>query len=250
VVSYEYHGPRGRRDPWVDPRIPVEDDSPSRYTVPEQAQIVEELVARTREVVDLWGQAKAAPNVVVEMTLKSELEMKLASLEAQAQRTVDEGQVTFVPSERRLQLEVIEPMSALRAEIVASRGGEGPSLSALTELLATMKRHVGEGAPEMALAAFRTVETELDHAERDQKRRPLVVALRRAAEEARILTDFQKLEIEVTGIAIAEGAPPVALINGRALGEGDLVNDELVIRAIKAGEIEFIFRGVVLVRRF
>jgi hypothetical protein len=42
----------------------------------------------------------------------------------------------------------------------------------------------------------------------------------------------------------------VALINGRALGEGDSVNDNLVIRGIRPGEIEFIYKGVILVRRF
>ena len=47
-----------------------------------------------------------------------------------------------------------------------------------------------------------------------------------------------------------EGVPPVALVNGRALGEGDSVNDSLIIRGIRPGEIEFIYKGVILVRRF
>jgi hypothetical protein len=84
----------------------------------------------------------------------------------------------------------------------------------------------------------------------DPPRAALVDALRKAEQEARILADFQKLNIKISGFVIADGVPPVALINGKALGEGDLVDDELVIRSIRQGEIEFIFRGVVLVRRF
>jgi hypothetical protein len=51
-------------------------------------------------------------------------------------------------------------------------------------------------------------------------------------------------------VAIMSGAPPVALINGKALGEGDLINNDLMIRGIRSGEIEFIYKGVILIRRF
>jgi hypothetical protein len=39
------------------------------------------------------------------------------------------------------------------------------------------------------------------------------------------------------------------IINGRAWGEGDMPDQDLVIKAIREDEIEFIFRGVVLLRR-
>ena len=58
------------------------------------------------------------------------------------------------------------------------------------------------------------------------------------------------IELTVSGVALMEGSSPVALINGKSLGVGDMLNDELVIRAIHRDEIEFIFRGVVFARRF
>jgi hypothetical protein len=56
--------------------------------------------------------------------------------------------------------------------------------------------------------------------------------------------------MQIRGVAIEEGRPPVALINGRTLREGDLLGNEMVVRSIRSGEVEFLFRGVVLVRRF
>jgi hypothetical protein len=84
----------------------------------------------------------------------------------------------------------------------------------------------------------------------DPLRQGLVASMREAAEDARALIDFQSIELRISGIAIQDGTPPVAVINGRALGEGDVVTTDLVVGAIRAGEIEFIFRGLVLVRRF
>jgi hypothetical protein len=250
VATYQYTGSRGRRDPWVDPRIPVAGQDVSQLPLQEQARIVDELSTRMTEVAGLWTKVQAAPNVVEEMTLRAELELKLGKLEEDARRVVADGSVSFVPSQRRLQLEVLDAMANVRAQILASSDGRGPTADTLKELLATMKRHVGEGEPNLALIAFQTIEPSLDAAVRDPLRAGLVEALRKCEQEAHILADFQKLDIKVTGVAIAPGSPPVALINGRALGEGDLVNDELVVRSIRQGEIEFIFRGVVLVRRF
>ena len=47
-----------------------------------------------------------------------------------------------------------------------------------------------------------------------------------------------------------EGAEPVALINGKSMTIGDMLNPEMIVRAINREEIEFIFRGVVFARRF
>jgi hypothetical protein len=42
----------------------------------------------------------------------------------------------------------------------------------------------------------------------------------------------------------------VALINGKSMTIGDMLNPEMIVRAINREEIEFIFRGVVFARRF
>ncbi|HVS10552.1 MAG TPA: type 4a pilus biogenesis protein PilO [Planctomycetota bacterium] len=250
VPSYVYRGKLARRDPWVDPRTPVPSDDAPGLTVQEQQQIVDELMGRARAVSTLWQQARKAANVVEEMTLRAELEQKLARLEEEVALLVDQGSITYVPAERRLHNEVLEPLTGIRAEIATSESGRGPTADTLRELLATMVRYLDAGEHNLALEAFATVERRLELAMQDPVRRALAENLRKKAEEARILADFSKEPINVQAIAIQTGVPPVALINGKTVGEGDLVNKELVVRGIRHGEIEFLYRGVVLVRRF
>jgi hypothetical protein len=166
-------------------------------------------------------------------------------------RNADQGSITFAPLVRRLELEVIDPVSAVRAVLLDDVGPtDMPGVEALREVANAMTRHLNAGEHELALAAYKTVENRLDSARNDPVRGPLVERTEGLARDAKILRDFQKQDIKIEGVAIIVGQPPIALINGKALGEGDLVNDELIIGTIQPGEIEFIFRGVVLLRRF
>ena len=81
-------------------------------------------------------------------------------------------------------------------------------------------------------------------------RKPLVERLRDLAYEARTVMDFEKVKLEVGGVILIEGGAPVVMINGRPVSEGDLLDRDLVVLAIRREEIEFIFRGIVFARRF
>jgi hypothetical protein len=113
-----------------------------------------------------------------------------------------------------------------------------------------MQRHMALAEYELMLQAFSAVEAGLPLAETDALRRPLCDELRRLAEQAKTVRDFEKIEMKITGVAIMEGRDPVIVINNKSLSIGDMVNDELYIRSIEPGEVEFIFRGVILARLF
>ena len=250
VAEYVYRGRRGRRDPWVDPRMPVVDDGGTVLTVSEQITIVDELASRAREVMGAWEETKNAANVIQEMTLRTELEQKISALESDFRRIQDEGSIQYPMAERRLTLEVEDAINVVRAEMNEGSEQVGPTVAELTHMIDTMEDHLLKGEHEMAISAFNAVEPSLDLAVDDPSRRELVETVRQRAKEAQILSDFSNMEIDINGVAIMEDKPPVALINGKALGEGDLVNEELIIRSIRRGEIEFIFRGVILIRRY
>ena len=251
VDSYSYRGQRGRRDPWVDPRMPVASQDPSGLPIQEQSRIVDGLVEQMDQIKKLWDTVRKPDITIVEqMTTRAELEQKLGALEDETRQVTAEGKVRFPMAESRLQQQVLEPMAQLRNQLLASAGASGPTSETMSQLLQTMRRNIAAGTPKLALEAFATIESNLGFALHDPVRKSLAEALRNAADEARILLDFDAVGLVIKGVAIQEGRPPVALINGRALSEGDLVNDELVIRAIRSGEIEFVFRGVVLVRGY
>ncbi|MDZ4771678.1 MAG: type 4a pilus biogenesis protein PilO [Planctomycetota bacterium] len=250
VATYNYRGSRGRRDPWIDPRVPTRADSASTLTVQEQMDIVQKLAERTQGVLTKWDQVKAAENVIVEMMTRSEMEQELAALEENVRKVVSDKLIAYVPSDRRLQNEVVLPLEELRGQFSQSEVGKGPSEVQLKEIETTMVHSQGLGDYKQMLDAFAVIDNRLTAAEGDPVKKPLVDRLRELAYEARTVLDFEKIKVEVGGVVLIEGSEPVALINGKSLTVGDLINPEMIVRAINREEIEFIFRGVVFARRF
>lgn len=48
LTTFNYRGARGRRDPWVDPRVPLLDGEPNAPSVPEQMAIIDDLSRRVK----------------------------------------------------------------------------------------------------------------------------------------------------------------------------------------------------------
>ncbi len=250
MSSYAYRGARGRRDPWIDPRVPILADSPSVLSVQEQMEEVQKLIDRTQLVVGKWNEIRTAENVIVEMMGRAEFDELLAGLEEDLRRVLAEKSIAYVPSQTRLQTEVVDVLTDLRTQVAAAEQGHGPSENQLRELEKTMASHRQAGEYKLVLEAFGAIDNRLKQIENDPLRRPLVERLRELAYEARTVLDFQLVKIQMGGVAIIEGGAPVAVINGRSLGEGDVLNQDIVVRSIRRDEIEFIFRGIVFARRF
>jgi hypothetical protein len=250
VQTYNYRGARGRRDPWIDPRVPTNAGSSSTLSVQEQMDLVQKLAERTQGVLAKWEQVKVAENVIVEMMTRSEMEQELAALEEDVRKVVTDKQIAYVPSDRRLQNEVLQPLEELRGKFSQSDVGKGPSEVQLKEIESTMVQNQTAGDYKKMLDAFAVIDNRLAVAETDPVKKPLVDRLRELAYEARTVLDFEKIKVVVGGVVLIEGAEPVALINGKSLTIGDMLNPEMIVRAINREEIEFIFRGVVFARRF
>lgn len=252
VTTYVYRGARGRRDPWIDPRVPAQPEGESALTVQEQMDVVQALVVRAQECSAKWAEINKEGElpVIVEMMMRQELEELLTALEADMRRVQAEKTVVYVPSERRFQSEVVDPMTELRTTLVQSEAGRGPSESALKEIEQTMLVHEARGEYKLMLEAFGAIENRLAMVEADPLRKPLVDSLRELAYEAQAVQDFEKIQLDFGGCVLIAGGDPVVMINGRSLVEGDVVGDEVVVRSIRPGEVEFVFRGVVFARRF
>jgi len=213
-------------------------------------EIVQGLVEHMSKTEQIWLSVKKSQNVIEEMMARADLEESLALLESEVRRVEAEGAITYLPSHRRLQIEVIDALATLRGSLNKTEGTMGPSVEKLREVLEAMNRHFDSEEYDLALDAYRLVSEQLDYIESDPLRKPFIDRLRRKAMVARIVRDFEDIEITVGGIAIMEGVPSVALINGHSLAVGDMVGNNLLINEIRTDEIEFIYRGVVLARRF
>jgi Tfp pilus assembly protein PilO len=234
VASYSWRGARGRRDPFVDPRTPVQPEAESGLSVQVQTEKVGELIARA---VAMTNAAR-----VWRETLVGQLEADVRTLQA-------EGSIVYVPAQRRLQLEVVDVVNAVRAELSPDVAGRGPSEAQLKTLVSEIEGHVAVGRWQAAMEAWEAVDDKVEPLAADPVRGVLVQRLQDLIYEARAVVDFDKLSLRIGAVVIIDGHDPVATINGRSVSVGDAVGDELVVHGITREEVEFVFRGVVLARR-
>jgi len=250
LASYTYRGPRGRRDPFIDPRVPSKVTDPNAWTVQRQMDEVDELVRRLDEATKYWDSSKKAASVLDRMVQRSELEKTLALLQEDLRRIEGEKKINYKPAEKRLTLNVVEPLAALRSELEASRAIAGPSREALEQVGAAMERHILAGEYDAALDSYKAIESGLGLIHLDPPREELAEWIRQLAFDAGTLRDFGKIKLTIYGYVIIGENPPVVMINGRTRSIGDPVGTELIVEAIRPSEVDFIYHGVVLTRHY
>ncbi len=245
-VPYDYRGDRGRRDPWIDPRVEVEDEG-EQMTIEAQLELVADLVDRAHKAESIFNAAASADNVVSEMKLLAELDELLAVLDADILEVQDTNVLTYVLAENRFQNQVVDIVSRLRFDNQHSDASQGPSIALLKQTADTMEEHVRAQEWDDAIDVFSSIEPRLEGAEGEER-----VALAQTIQELKLLCDtvveFESIALDIRGIAVHESMRPVALINGESVTEGELVGRELIVRNILPEQIEFAFRGLVLAR--
>jgi hypothetical protein len=243
VPNYDYRGQRARRDPWIDPRVPV--DGGPQMPIEEQIALVDELTEKADEILRVWEEAKAADNLIQTMKLRADLEQKLALLEEEIRRVDAGGFLVFVAALRRYDKNVVDVVATVRNQM-SSGGDSGISTALLRETSEAMGRHIDTQEYELAIAAYNTIEQRLGLADQDPLKEPLVKSIRELKHLADSVIAFEKIDLRVNGVAIQEGRAPVALINEASYSEGEMLGDELLIHNIRSDQIEFSVRGLIL----
>lgn len=242
---YDYRGDRGRRDPWIDPRVPVMGEG-DELPVPEQLAKVDELAAMTAEASEQWLKVDDAQNVLDRMVQKDELQAMLGKLDEELRRVEAESIITYVPAQRRMETEVYGPRAALAAKLEEDPS-QGIPLAQLRAVADAMLSHIEQGENELALKAFSQVEAELDLVGTDPVRRQVASEIRELALEAETLRDFNAIELDISSSFFIDEKAAI-VINGRPRTVGDEVVPGLEVADIRENEVDFYFRGFVLTR--
>ncbi len=245
VGRYDYRGDRGRRDPWIDPRVPELGDD-GGMPVPDQLAKVEELAGMAAEAVAQWEAVENAQNVLDRMLKKDELQAMLGSLDEELRRVEASGAITYAPAQKRMESDVYEPRSML-AEKLDSGSGMGLSLAELETIRDTMTHHIERGEYELALQVYGPLTQDLEYVAGDPVRSEVADVIAELAVEAETLRDFNAIELEFSG-SFFIGDKAAVVINGLPRTVGDEVQPGLEIAAIRENEVDFYFRGFVLTR--
>jgi len=252
LVPFVYHGQRGRRDPWIDPRVPAQDPGGTGgeiKSVQEQMGLIQSLAERAQQATEEWDTIDKIDNVIEQMLKRSEFDGKLSALEEEVRRLVTENSISYPPAKRRLQTEVTDALDSLRAKIQGGPIGTGLTEAQLHEIEKTMTKQTERGEFKQVLESYKSVEKDLALVESDPLRKRLVDRIKSIEADARTVLDFDKIALRFDGRAYVNGQA-IAVINGKIVGVGDLLDKELLIHSINRDEIEFLFRGMVFARRF
>ncbi|MEM8711903.1 MAG: type 4a pilus biogenesis protein PilO [Planctomycetota bacterium] len=252
LETFRYRGPRGRRDPLIDPRVPARVDDPNAWTVQRQMEEVTELISRMEEAPKYWEASNAADSVLERMVQRSELEKILAMLGDDLNRIEKEARISYKPAEKRLSIGVIDPLQELRLALKQSQAIAGPTLAELQTVGDTMVRHIDDGQFDLALDSYKALADSLNLVRGDKEREELADWLRQLAEDATTLRDFEQIDLVIGGYAIIEGTDPVVIIDGtrRSVGDPVIAHPELTVHDVRPNEVDFVFRGAVLTRDF
>ena len=207
VPVYKYGGSRGRRDPFIDPRVPVDQDGREVLSIEEQIAIVEGLIEVTDEIEELWAKSLEAENLIAEMKARAQLEERLAFLDEEIRRVEAEGHLLFVPAQRRFDKYVVQVAVELRDQIAKSESGQGPSLAALRETADAMERHIVNQEYELAIEAHDTLGPRLALADREEVKQPLVRDLHQLRQLAQTVIEFESIDLAIGGVADLRGSP-------------------------------------------
>lgn len=246
IQPYEYLGPRGRRDPFIDPRTPADSLEGPLMTIEEQMKAVASLVERVTELQGLWEDYRDTEDFQTRVQTGVTFEELLFSLEEDVRIVKVEGNLKHMPAEHKFRTEVVPVVEDLRTAMGESLYGQGPGERLLKEAIEVMEGHLLLGEFELALAALAPLDAGLDRAAEDSDRAPFVAEIRDLEWRARTALDFDELEVEVGGVIVGDYS--VALIDGRSVAEGEMVAPDLFVRSIQEDQVEFVFRGVALSR--
>jgi Tfp pilus assembly protein PilO len=245
VPPYQYRGPRNRRDPWIDPRILVDDDVTAPMPIDEQITLVDALAKRTLTALAAWDALDTAATVIAEMKARTELERHLGEVETESRRIQSEGMLTFGPARRRFELEVLDEVERIRGKM-AKRDGESPPPALLEETVKAMVAHLERAEYRLAIEAYDVVAPRLAFVLPDDSlRKPFVAQLEHYARLARTVEEFNRMNLRIDGVTVYKNRG-VALINRRAYAVDDMVGPDLQILSIDEERIEFLYKGVVV----
>ncbi len=249
LATFQYRGARGRRDPWIDPRVSAEEDA-SGLSMLEQKEKVEELIEMLASATAQWGRVEEAENILERMMEKRGVIETIATINDELRRIDNDNMITYPPAVKRLQVEVREPVRRLQAEVDDKKSIEGPLKEELEQVVRHMRKNIETGDYMLALQDYDSIKAGLELVQGDPARMELADELRVLAEEADILREFESIEIQFGGQALIEGHAPAVLLNKKTLSVGDLLQPGVEIVAIRPFEVDFAFRGVVLTRSF
>ena len=249
--SYEFRGPRGRRDIFVDPRETFSDTQKGMIPEEMQRNLVEECKRDLNEIIGMHRKVKdPATTIIQRYKLERARNERLTQLQTKIEDISTKGKVANLVLRVRWTKEVIDPLSQLRREINSDTAGKADqflSEKELREVIMAMKDDLTNGDLEAAKVRYEEVQ-ERTRVPRDDPRYDLAFEVVKLYERTRVAIEFSQMKIQIGGVVVNDDGKSGLILNGTVFQEGDYVDQNLLIKSVAAEHVEFVFKGFTVMK--
>jgi hypothetical protein len=243
IPSYDFEGPRNRRDPWVDPRVPMLGEGGDvPIPIPEQLQLVEELEALGDRAEELWQRFDGAPHLIAEMQARRDLEQHMTDLELECETLENDRIFSYFPAQRRFE-GVRERLAGIR-ERLQVEDQDVVKFEVLRGTIEIIQTHMEQRNFDRAWEAYQNIEGRLPVALRDPLRRPLARKIEELGTKIERVLEFQQLDLAVEGYVDLGPGRRVVLIDGRTYAPPEIVAEHLILEGVGESQVDFVYKGV------
>lgn len=240
---YEFKGPRGRRDIFMDPRatnVPGSD----RTRVPEEAQRqkIEECRREIAEITGLIRRRDDPQTTVIERyQLTGLIREKISTLKQKVDEVNEKGLIVHVALKVTWNKDVEEPLAALESRPTETRE-RGLALKDMQMVLAVMKEHLQSGRLEEARQQYEAHAADIRVPSGDPRE-----AVARDIEAVHLLTkaaiEFGAMKLDIGGVVVSEDGKSGLILNGSVYQEGDYIEDNLLVKRVGPEYVDFVYKG-------
>ena len=255
---YTFKGQSGRRDIFVDPRLPsTTGEGKGRLPRTQQQMIVDacrkllEEIQEIKRIIEGKGDGKGKPNIIRRFELTKEMQKRISVLSRKLKQIEDEGVISYAPLHSQLIKTVKEPLDRI-IEGQKDRNGSSDyySEAMLEKIARSMEEALEAGELELAIDRYKMAEVKIGPDDFGSKRRRLLVKrIKRLHAKAEIAMEFCKKDLKITGRIIRPDKLSLVIINGKSYYEGDLVEDDLFVKKLTRDSVEFLYKGVVISKK-
>ncbi len=251
---YEFKGQQGRRDVFVDPRefhsSGLNGTEGPHWSPMKQRELIERTSAQIGALQRYWKES-LDPSLTIFQ--KYELQKKVTKGLVDLAKTIDDVNKHNMISNQALRVrwykEVLTPLQQLKKLVLTGAEEDERFLSVenFNRLIEDLKRDLLDGRLQHAINRYDNVLPKLEVPAGDP-RYPLRIKVEGYVLRARIATEFATMPLEICGVVVNQDGKSGVILNKTPYQEGDWVNDQLFVKAVRREEVEFVYKGFTLVK--
>lgn len=247
----EFGGQRGRRDVFVDPRMPTDGPTPEgALPVEQQTELVTKLRVRVEELAALVSRSGEATNSFIErFEYAKQLEEKVPGLRADIDKTQKDGVVNYPLVVRVFQIQVKDAFEKIVKKLGERPVDVGPSKSDLAAIVDRVRGLLQSGRLRESIEGAKPVLDKWASLDKDPERKGFIEELKKLDRDAKIAERFEQKKLVIGGVILYEDRK-AALVNGKTVEPGDSIDEDLTISDIHEDSVTFVLDNVQITKKW